>query len=92
MGHGLKIPGIPAERFAVLADGSVELPEGDFELIAISDDGVRVWVDDSLAIDHWTGHESVVDRTPLTAGRHRLRVEYYQVDGWVELRVEVRKQ
>ena len=92
MGYGLKIPGIPAERFAVLADGSVDLPEGDYQLIAISDDGVRVWVDDRLAIDHWTGHESVVDRTPLTAGRHRLRVEYYQVDGWVELRVEVRKQ
>jgi len=61
-------------------------------LITISEDEVRVWVDDRLAIDHWTGHHSVVDRTPLTAGRHRLRVECDQVDGWVELRVEVRKR
>ena len=87
-----RIAGIPAERFAVSAEGSVELPEGDYELIAISDDGVRVWVDDRLAIDHWTAHESVVDRAPLSSGRHRLRVEYYQVDGWVELQVDVRKR
>jgi hypothetical protein len=87
-----RIAGIPAERFAVSADASLTLPDGDYELIAISDDGVRVWVDDRLAIDHWTAHESVVDRAPLAAGRHRLRVEYYQVDGWVELRVDVRKR
>jgi len=87
-----RIAGIPAERFAVSAEGSVELPEGDYELIAISDDGVRVWVDDRLAIDHWTAHESVVDRAPLSSGRHRLRVEYYQVDGWVELQVDIRKR
>ncbi|OYW03117.1 MAG: hypothetical protein B7X11_03455, partial [Acidobacteria bacterium 37-65-4] len=54
----------------------------------ISDDAVRVWVDGKLAIDDWAPHESVVDHAPLAGGRHRLRVEYYQVDGWVELRLD----
>jgi hypothetical protein len=30
-----------------------------------------------------------VDHAPLAGGKHRLRVEYYQVDGWVELRLDI---
>jgi hypothetical protein len=51
-----------------------------------------VWIDDKLAIDNWKPHESVVDRAAIRPGKHRLRVEYYQVDGWVELRVEIRRR
>jgi alpha-L-fucosidase len=60
-----------------------------YTLRAISDDGVRVWLDGKLVIDDWTPHESRVDNAPIRSGRHMLRVEYYQVDGWTELRVEV---
>lgn len=87
-----RLPGFPAERFAVVAEGEVILPGGEYELAAISDDGIRVWADGQLVIDHWTPHESAVARAPLAAGRRRLRVEYYQVDGWLELRVEVRRR
>lgn len=87
-----RIAGIPAERFFVEAEGTVDLPEGEYEIIAISDDGIRLWVDDDLVIDRWEAHESVVDRARLGGGRHRFRADYYQVDGWVELRVEVRKR
>jgi parallel beta-helix repeat protein len=87
-----RVAGIPAERFAVEAVAAVELPEGSYEVAAISDDGIRVWVDDAMVIDRWESHESVVDRAPLRPGRHRLRVAYYQVDGWVELRLEIRKR
>jgi hypothetical protein len=66
----------------------VTLPAGDFVLRTISDDAIRVWVDDRLVIDRWTPHESVVDEAPLSGGRHQVRVEYLQVDGWTELRVE----
>jgi hypothetical protein len=84
------IAGVPAERFALSAEGALVLPAGEFDLATISDDGIRVWVDDRLVIDNWKAHESVVDRAPIAPGRHRLRVEYYQVDGWVEVRVEIR--
>lgn len=92
MWYRSRIAGVPAERFVVEAEGAVELPEGDYEVVAISDDGIRVWVDGVLMIDRWVAHESVVDRVALASGRHRLRVEYYQVDGWAELRVEVLKR
>jgi hypothetical protein len=50
---------------------------------------IRVWVDDRLVSDNWTPHESTVDTAPIAPGRHELRVEYYQVAGWTELRVEI---
>ncbi len=81
-------PGVPTSRFVLGADGVVSLPDGRFRLTAISDDGIRVWVDDRLAIDHWAPHESAVDQVDVSGGRHRVQVEYYQVDGWVELRLE----
>lgn len=88
-----RLPGFPEQRFLVVAESPVELPKGaEYELVAISDDGIRVWVDDKLAIDNWKPHESVVDRADLKPGKHRLRVDYYQVDGWVELRVEIRRK
>ncbi|HEU4569775.1 MAG TPA: right-handed parallel beta-helix repeat-containing protein [Gemmatimonadales bacterium] len=80
---------LPQERWGLAATTSVELPDGGYTLRAISDDGIRVWVDGALAIDHWAPHESLVDNVPLAPGRHAIRVEYYQVDGWVELRVEI---
>ena len=71
------------------AMGTVTLPPGSYTLRAISDDAARVWVDGVLTIDDWAPHESVVDHAPLGGGRHELRVRYYQVDGWVELRLDI---
>ena len=83
------LPGIPQERFAIAATGVVTLGAGAYTLRTISDDGVRVWVDGTLAIDAWTPHESRVDAVALGAGRHELRVEYYQLTGWTELRLDI---
>lgn len=83
------IPGLPAERFAAVATTTVTLPAGTYTLRTISDDAVRVRVDGRLVIDHWTPHESAVDHAPLTGGRHAIRIEYVQVDGWAELRAEL---
>jgi hypothetical protein len=62
-------PNLPANRVALRAEGLVQLPQGLYEIAVISDDGVRVWIDDRLVIDRWNVHESEVDRLPLTGGR-----------------------
>jgi hypothetical protein len=80
---------LPQERWSLEAMGTVDLSPGTYRLRTISDDAVRVWIDDTLRIDAWTPHESQVDEVAIAGGQHRLRVQYYQVDGWVELRVEV---
>jgi Right handed beta helix region/PA14 domain len=81
--------GVPADRVALVADGAVTLPSGAYALRTISDDGVRVWVDDDRVVDHWTPHESAVDVVRVAAGRHRLKVEYFELGGFAELRVEI---
>ena len=83
------IAGVPQAKWALEATSAVTLSPGTYTLRTISDDAVRVWVDGKLAIDDWTPHESTVDAVPLAAGRHELRVEYYQVDGWTELRLDI---
>ncbi len=85
------IPGIPQERWGLEATTSFRLPEGEYTLRTISDDGVRVWVDGALVIDRFDPHGSEVDDVPISAGRHDVRVRYYQIGGWTELRVDVVK-
>jgi parallel beta-helix repeat protein len=81
--------GIPQERWGLEATTVVNLRSEQNTLRTISDDGIRVWVDGALVIDHWTAHESAVDEAPVAPGPHELMVQYYQVDGWTELRVEI---
>ena len=84
------ISALPLEHWAMDATGTVTLDTpGNYVLRAISDDGIRVWVDGRLTIDHWAAHESAVDESPILPGTHTIRVQYYQVDGWTEMRVEI---
>lgn len=80
---------LPQAKWAAVATTTVDLPPGTYTLRSISDDGIRVYVDGERLIDNWTPHGSEVDNVEIRPGRHELRVEYYQVDGWVELRVEI---
>ncbi len=88
---GELIPGAPRDHVGAVATASVTLPSGAYTLRTISDDGIRVWVDDALVIDRWTVHESAVDTAPIGGGAHRLRVEYFEHTGVAEWRVDVVK-
>jgi parallel beta-helix repeat protein len=80
---------LPPARWAFDATTEVTIPPGEHTLRTISDDGIRVWVDGRLVIDRWTHHESAVDHAPLTPGRHEVRVQYFQDDGWAEVRLDI---
>jgi hypothetical protein len=57
---------------------------GEYSLITSSDDGARLWVDGALVIDAWTPAHTVRDdsvKLNLTAGRHAIKVEYYDNEG-----------
>ena len=84
--------GLPRDRFALRADGVARLPAGEHTLQVISDDGVRVWMDDRLILDAWQPHESRVDRVPIPGGTRRFRVEYYEVGGFAELRFDIQRK
>ncbi|MEK7402655.1 MAG: PA14 domain-containing protein, partial [Gemmatimonadota bacterium] len=87
-----RIAGWPAEKYGVSASTEVTLPPGKYSLRTISDDGIRVWVDDALVVDYWGVHESEVREVPLSPGKHRIRLVYFQDGGWAELRTEIIKK
>ena len=82
-------PDLPREFFAAEATGTVDLAPGEYTLRTISDDGIRVWVDGVLVIDNWMPHESALDFATLQGGRHEIRAQYYQADGWYEFRLDI---
>jgi len=84
--------GVPADRFALQAEGTATLPPGDYRLRVISDDGVRVWMDDRLILDEWTPHESRVGEAAIRGGRRHFRVQYYDVRGFAELRFDIQRK
>jgi len=89
MSGGAIAEGVPRDRVAIAAEGDVDLPQGAYTLRTISDDGVRVWVDERLVIDRWTEHESALDSAAIPAGRHHLKVQYFELTGFAELRLEI---
>lgn len=89
MSGGAMADGLPRDRVALVAEADVDLPPGAYTLRTISDDGIRVWMDDERVVDRWAPHESAVDTVPLTGGRRRFKVEYYEIGGFAELRFEI---
>ena len=81
--------GLPQERWALDARATVEVPAGAHMLRVISDDAARVWVDGQLVLDRRVPGGSEVMHTPIPSGKHDVRVAFYQLDGWTELRVDV---
>ncbi|MCK4879616.1 MAG: DUF5110 domain-containing protein, partial [Bacteroidales bacterium] len=57
---------------------------GKYTIVTTSNDGIRVWIGDSLVIDNWTGHGVTINTNDieLEAGkRYKLRMEYFQLLG-----------
>ena len=63
---------------------------GYYCVTATADDGVRVWVDNTLLIDEWhdASSKTYAAMTFLAAGQHDWRVEFYQHVGTASLRLE----
>jgi hypothetical protein len=90
-GTGSPAAGIPANDFSVRWTGQV-LPaaDGTWIFYTQSDDGVRLWVDTHLVIDHWTKHTLTEDRASvsLTASQaHAIKIEYVDRSGTATMRL-----
>ena len=74
-----------------VATSRIDLPAGPYRFSASSDDGLRLWVDGQLVLDNWSGHASFTYDAEVTldAGRHDLRVEFFQHVGGYELWLQI---
>jgi len=82
-------PSMSGDYFAAVATTTMDLPAGRWTFRTISDDGVRLYVDGHCVIDDWTWHIPTEDRADvdLSAGPHRLRIEYFEIDGNAQLQL-----
>src|SRR5205823_2678737 len=79
------------QNLALCAKRSFELEAGEYQLCAIADEGLRVYLDDQLVVDRWAGSDraSAVVEISADSGTHELRVENYQLDGRWKLAVHL---
>ncbi len=70
---------IPADHFSVRWTRSTYLDGGTWRFTTSADDGVRLWVDNTLLIDRWFDQSTNTTSADLSlgAGYHWLRIEYY---------------
>jgi glucose/arabinose dehydrogenase len=73
-----------ADNFILHLTGLIYIPQsGKYTFRLRSDDGSRLWIDDKPIVDNDGAHGDIVidNYVRLSAGYHRLKVEYFQV-GW----------
>jgi hypothetical protein len=86
-------PGIPSDHFSARWTRTATFEAGLYRFRATVDDGVRLYVDGTLAIDEWRdgGQREVSADRQLAAGQHSLRVEYYERSGVALVRLQWEK-
>ncbi len=79
-------PGINNDNFSVRWSGKVKPPvTANYRFATISDDGVRLWINDRLVINNWTAHGAATDVSEvikLVRGQsYDIRLEYFDQGG-----------
>ena len=82
-GSGSPDTTVSSDSFSVSWTASVDFAAGTYRFSARSDDGVRIYIDDTAILEDWNVHPATttVSDTTLTAGSHTVRVEYFEADG-----------
>jgi len=84
----------PLEGFAVRLSGLLHVAEdGVYQFELLSDDGSRLWLADTLVVDHDGLHSARAKHgmVALAAGYHTFRIEYFQAGGGKALELRMRQ-
>ncbi len=79
---------IPVDDFSARYQKIIHLDStATYQFKANADDGVRVFVDGKLIIDHWGPSQSTTftENLDLAAGNHTVKVEYLELSGYAKL-------
>jgi endoglucanase len=90
-GSGRPAENLPADIFSVRWTGQVQPPQtADYTFYTVSDDGVRLWVNDLLLINNWTDHAWTEDEANIRlegGKRYNIQMEFYERYGLAEARL-----
>lgn len=82
---------LPADSFAIVATGTVDIAPGLYQLAVTADDLVKVFVDDKPVIDFWDVSKYKYDEdthhraTIRLNGKHTIRIEQVENSGYATL-------
>lgn len=84
-GGGSPFPNFPNDNFSVRWTGKLKAPStGEFLLDVVSDDGVRLFINDQLVINDWNDHaaQSNTYKMHFKKGKlYKIKLEYYENGG-----------
>lgn len=89
---------LPNDRFGVVAYTRVRLPKGKWRFTTLSDDGVRVMVNNVPIIENWTYHGPTRDSAVYEQAEQgpdgkgvevELAVEHFEIDGYSTLKLDI---
>ena len=79
-------------RFSIRWHGRFKAPvTGAYTFTVSSDDGVRLWINDSLLINRWTDHPITADNVTLNlveGEMYKIKMEYYENKGNAVIKLE----
>lgn len=76
-------PRINTNNFVVQWSKTHNFESGNYRFTTVSDDGIRVYIDNQLVINQWNDHPMTTHTgtRAMTAGAHTIRVDYYEHGG-----------
>ncbi len=85
-GEGSPEPGVVnVDNFKVRWTGEVEIPStGTYTFYTMTDDGIRLWVNDVLVLENWTDHGGTLDSGDINlegGQRYPIKLEWYENGG-----------
>lgn len=86
------VSGVNSNQFSVRWTGQLRAPTtGNYRFQTVSDDGVRLWINNQLIINNWTDHSAATNTSAtvaLQAGyAYDVRLEYYENTGQSVIRL-----
>ncbi len=89
-GEGSPTVGLPSDFFSVRWTRKLSFsPSGYYRFVILSDDGIRLWVDDALILDEWhrADSQTYFGDVYLKAGAHTVKLEHYEHTGFARIRL-----
>ena len=90
-GNGIPHSGIGSDHFSMRWSGFIKVPEtGKYIIKTQSDDGVRLWLNDTLVINNWDIHGPEIDLVEVNLVKDqfiKVKMEYYEHEGGTRARL-----
>jgi len=81
-----------SNNFSARFESVITMSENDsLTFKTISDDGIRLFIDDELILDFWYPQDSIRHQATkeLEVGQHLIRVEYFEAENGAKLNLEI---